>query len=444
LVVNTSTSLGTGPLVLGSDTPQPGSSVAAGANFITLANPFTVAAQGSTINGNNTFILAGKGTLNGTLTVSNAASTVGLTGGLSGSGGLTRGNQSGTLVLGGPNTYTGPTSVGGGFLQLNATSALPSGSAVSVASGATLLFNNFDQTIASLAGAGAVDLGGANLTTGGNNSSTTFSGTITNGGGLTKVGTGTFTLSGFAGTMLTINAGTVQQGAALAVNGNVAVIVSSGPTFDLNNFSTNIGSRAGAGNVTLGSGAGATLSTGQNNSSTTFSGVLSGNGAPLTTGSSPTGLLKSGTGTFTISGANTYSGGTIVNGTLQLGAANAIPSTSSVLVTTSSTLDLNGFNLTIASLAGGQASPPGLAMVKLGSGTLITDGSGLQSLFVGIISGTGGLTKVGPGTLLLIGNSTYTGQTTISQGTLQISGRLVGSVTVNSSLASNVTVSSGA
>src|SRR5262249_15011866 len=94
--------------------------------------------------------------------------------------------------------------------------------------------------------------------------------------------------------------------------------------------------------------------------------------------------------------------------------------------------------------AGGQASPPGLAMVNLGSGTLTTDGSGLQSPFVGIISGTGGLTKVGPGTLLLIGNSTYTGQTTISQGTLQISGRLVGSVTVNSSLASNVTVSSGA
>src|SRR5262249_58723667 len=89
LVVNTSTSLGTGPLVLGSDTPQPGSSLAAGANFITLANPFTVAAQGSTINGNNTFILAGKGTLNGTLTVSNVASTVGLTGGLSGSGGVT-------------------------------------------------------------------------------------------------------------------------------------------------------------------------------------------------------------------------------------------------------------------------------------------------------------------------------------------------------------------
>ena len=53
-----------------------------------------------------------------------------------------------------------------------------------------------DLTIGSLAGAGDVLLGAFNLTTGGDGSSTTFSGTIAGTGGLTKTGAGKFTLSG--------------------------------------------------------------------------------------------------------------------------------------------------------------------------------------------------------------------------------------------------------
>jgi autotransporter-associated beta strand protein len=56
--------------------------------------------------------------------------------------------------------------------------------------------NNFNQSISSLAGAGSVTLGTATLTTGGNSSSTTFSGAISGTGGLTKIGAGTLTLSG--------------------------------------------------------------------------------------------------------------------------------------------------------------------------------------------------------------------------------------------------------
>ena len=59
--------------------------------------------------------------------------------------------------------------------------------------------------------------------------------------------------------------------------------------------------------------AGATLTTGGNNTSTTFSGVIQD-------GAGVTGLTKVGTGTFTLTGANTYTGGTTISaGTLQIG-----------------------------------------------------------------------------------------------------------------------------
>ena len=59
--------------------------------------------------------------------------------------------------------------------------------------------------------------------------------------------------------------------------------------------------------------AAATLTTGGNNTSTTFSGVIQD-------GVGVTGLTKVGTGTFTLTGANTYTGGTTISaGTLQIG-----------------------------------------------------------------------------------------------------------------------------
>lgn len=66
--------------------------------------------------------------------------------------------------------------------------------------------------------------------------------------------------------------------------------------------------------MTNSGGAGATLTTGNNNASTTFSGVIQD-------GPGVTGLTKVGTGTFTLTGANTYTGlTTISGGTLQIGS----------------------------------------------------------------------------------------------------------------------------
>ena len=66
--------------------------------------------------------------------------------------------------------------------------------------------------------------------------------------------------------------------------------------------------------MTNAGGAGAILTTGGNNTSTTFSGVIQD-------GAGVTGLTKVGTGTFTLTGANTYTGGTTISaGTLQIGS----------------------------------------------------------------------------------------------------------------------------
>jgi autotransporter-associated beta strand protein len=143
-------------------------------------------------------------------------------------------------------------------------------------------------------------------------------------------------------------------------------------TLAINNTST-VGSLAGAGNITLG----AALTSGTNNTTTTFSGIISGT----------SGLTQNdtGTGILVLSGANTYSGGgtTITAGTLQIGAAG-----------------------TSGSITGNVTD----------GGTLAFDRSNALT-FSGIVSGTGGLTQEGSNTLTLTGASTYTGATNVSSGT---------------------------
>jgi len=108
--------------------------------------------------------------------------------------------------------------------------------------------------------------------------------------------------------------------------------------------------------VTLGT---ATLTAGANNTSTAFSGVISGDG----------GFTKAGTGTTTLSGANTYTGTTTISaGTLSLLGGNAIADTSAVVLanTAGVSLTLNGVDETIGSLAGGGTTGGNVA---LGAGT---------------------------------------------------------------------------
>lgn len=164
------------------------------------------------ISGDNSY--AGLVTLNGNTTFASDSGRLALTGGVAGTnrtltlngdgdfslGDITTGtgalikNGAGTTTLTGANTNTGATTINAGTLRLGASESISNLSAVTVADDAVFDVNNQTETIASLAGAGNVDLGSGSLTTAGN-ASTTFSGALLGDGTFTKQGTGTLTLT---------------------------------------------------------------------------------------------------------------------------------------------------------------------------------------------------------------------------------------------------------
>ncbi|GLH77438.1 hypothetical protein SSBR45G_23460 [Bradyrhizobium sp. SSBR45G] len=263
------------------------------------------------------------------------------------------------LTLSGTNTYTGPTTLEGGTLRAGAAGAFAPLSSVQVNAG-ILDLNGFDQTIGSLAGDGAVLLGAATLTTGGDNTGTTFSGTISGSGGVTKAGTGTMTFAGsssYSGAT-TINAGTLRAGASNVLASASAFMIANGATLDLNGFDQTIGSLAGSGSVLLGAG---TLTAGGNNGSSTFSGTISGSG----------GFTKTGSGRMTLTGTNSYTGATIINGGV-LDVEGAITNTSGVTVNSGGTL-----------MGAGLVDPP--MTVSINNGGTLAPGNGTAGSSMSIV-----------------------------------------------------------
>ncbi|MCA0400286.1 MAG: autotransporter domain-containing protein [Proteobacteria bacterium] len=163
------------------------------------------------------------------------------------------------------------------------------------------------------------------------NSSTAGSATITNSGTLifrdnstagtasiTNIGVAEFRDASTAGSATITNSGTLRF-LDVSSGGNAAIINQAGGTVDISGVdtSTTAGSIAGAGDFILGSNR---LIVGSNDLSTEVSGVISGTGGRLE---------KTGSGTLTLTGANTYTGGTIITSassssrsTVQLGTAS--------------------------------------------------------------------------------------------------------------------------
>jgi autotransporter-associated beta strand protein len=191
---------GVGTLVLsGANSYAGGTFLNAGVINVTADNNLGAASGALTFNGGALQLGAAFNTARDVVLNSGTIDTNGFnttfSGAFSGAGGLTK-QGAGILTLSGASAYAGPTSVDAGTLQAGAANAFAPTSAFTIASGSTLDLNSFNQTIGSLAGAGALTLGSATLTTGGDGTSTTFSGGISGRGGLTKVGTGALTLSG--------------------------------------------------------------------------------------------------------------------------------------------------------------------------------------------------------------------------------------------------------
>src|SRR6266404_3110134 len=169
------TPLGTGMLTINGGVIE----IAPGAG-LRLGNPFIVGGPGRIEDfAGLTFTGNGILTKGNTLAVGSMGGGTTFSGVISGDGSLTA-DGAGTVTLGAANTYTGATTItstlSSGTLRLATANAIPSASAVTVASLATLALNGFDDTIGSLSGSGSVTLGNGILTAGGDNTSTTFSG----------------------------------------------------------------------------------------------------------------------------------------------------------------------------------------------------------------------------------------------------------------------------
>ena len=153
-------------------------------------------------------------------------------------------------------------------------------------------------------------------------------------------------------------------------------------------------------------------------------GVLSGNignGA----GTNVTAVAKIGNGTWTLSGSNTYSGGTaIASGTLKLAHASALGAAAGALSIQAGTLDLNANNASIGNLSG---SSQALITSGIAGSSTLSVNSANSSTYSGAINngaGTISLRKSGTGTLALAGVSNYTGTTSIAAGKVIVSGSL--------------------
>lgn len=163
-------------------------------------------------------------------------------------------------------------------------------------------------------------------------------------------------------------------------------------------------------------------------------------------------LIKAGSGPVTISStSNSYAGDTIVgSGTLRLGASNVIPdgaNRGSVNVRSGATLDLNGNDETINALFGlGSVTNNGGSNRTL---TVGTTANPIGSTFDGILSNgstnTLALTKAGPATLTLTNANTFSGDTNINFGFVNIANSLAlqnSIVRVNTALGLNFSVTS--
>ena len=309
----------------------------------------------------------------------------------------------GTLTLSGTSSYTGATTISGGVLAYGVSNALSNSTAVTVAGGG-LGIGSYTDTVASFTITSGSLFGSGKLT----------AATYALGGGTVagNLGTGSMTvtansnLNGTADVIsVSLNSGTLALGSAGRFTSNqVALTGSSGASIGLGGTES-VGSLAGGFNVALGS---ATLSTGNDNTSTTYSGILSGSG----------GLTKAGTGTFTLSGNNTYTGATAVNGGKLL--VNGQLGNTAVAVNASGVLGGSGTILggvTVGS--SGTLSPgnsPGVLTVGslsllAGSHTLMEITGTSTSLYDQIVSnGSGGLTY--GGNLNLVMSGSYADQTT--------------------------------
>jgi autotransporter-associated beta strand protein len=451
---NSAVDLGTG--IISGDGSLVATGTSTGSFAFKGASTFT---GGTTLSGSALFIPA----------ASSTGSGAGTTDGVFGTGTLTLG----TISM--RSTNTADTTIGNTLiLGGNLTAVTATAEKNLIFSGPATLTGN--RTITSQVGA---TVAGKSLT---------FSGVIGDGGnnyGITKEGTGVLLLNGantYAGTT-TVNAGTlsITDSAALGsttgattINGgngaNSVILNLSGATSDLTiaeplNF---FGNATGRARLSNNSARDHTL-TGpiDVSSDTNFAQFYSDGAGSITVSGDVTGTMSSGmafvlrgtstsllnrltgsinlVGSITKTDAGTWLLGApgktyswmdtgVANGTLRMGEANVLPSTTMLIMGnptggSTGTLNLNGFDQTVAGIIySGQGSATGTRTITSATSAVLTVNTAIDSITTGIntgannvvLTGALSLTKQGAGTLALNGVNTYGGDTTVNEGILSI------------------------
>ena len=410
---------------------------------------------------------------------------------------LSTGNSS-TVILqnvSGDNTWKGTigvnaSSTGSHVVRISSDSGL-----LTLADTITLSTNAANQFV--LQGAGNIDvtgkITGASMVSGG-----------ATGSGIRKLSNATNDYTGNTN----VNGGTLQAGVANAIpygTGKGNLVINAGASaagvFDLNGNDVNINGLSGTSNTVLGkvvnNGSATTkkLTVGNGDATASFAGILADNN---NSGTGVLAIYKTGSGAQTLSGPNTYTGATSINGgTLSISSLNSVVANTSALLTSSSLgapiTDVNGtIGMGSAAVTGrllytGTGETTNRILSLNGeTGGAILDQSGATGLLKftsnlaapgvtdkdvrktltlqgstagtgeieGIIAdstlGTAGqlatsLTKTGTGTWTLSGANTYTGATNISQGTLVIGagGGIANSSTIHVASGATYDVSAG-
>jgi fibronectin-binding autotransporter adhesin len=350
---------------------------------------------------------------------------------------------SGTATLTAANAYSGLTTVSGGVLTIDTTGSLTSPGGITVTGSGSVM--NINGTYS--------DTNGANWVSTASGGTLNLSGTATVGGGGTSwvivgnAGTGTLNVTG--GSLGVANTNTsygMIVGYSTASNGTLnlsggSVNISSGDPFyvgmDASNAVGNV-NVSGTGTLSLGNNSNIFVGGSQSASGNYGTGNLTISGSGVVTFGSGTGSLSTyaylgaygGSGTISLNGGTLNTARPIVGraatainfngGTLQAGASTVILGPAASLM---------GFDGTSSFF---------IANANVQSGGVILDSNGFnaeinQSLLNG--GGGGGLTKIGSGMIVLDGTNTYTGGTTVNNGTLKVSGTLgatTGTVNVTS------------
>nr|WP_272210310.1 autotransporter-associated beta strand repeat-containing protein [Marinicella sp. W31]MDC2876178.1 autotransporter-associated beta strand repeat-containing protein [Marinicella sp. W31] len=302
----------------------------------------------------------------------------------------------GRTVLTGTNTYTGATTItDSATLALTGTGSIAASSGVNVGTSST--FDIADTTagasIITLNGAGSTVLGDQMLTQTAANGA--YAGVISGTGSMAVTTASTYTLLGnntYTGDTQVL-AGTLQLGnggTSGAIVGNAAI--SSGATLAVNRSDV-----------------------------WTYDGTISGAGD----------FSQNGTGRTVLTGTNTYTGSTqIEQGTLALTGTGSFAASSGVNVGTSSTFDIadTTAGASIITLNGAGSTVLGDQMLTQ---------TAANGTYAGVISGTGSMAVTTASTYTLLGNNTYTGDTQVLAGTLQLgnggtSGAIVGDAAISS------------